>query len=166
MDIFANYQSQLFILLDVAIAVVLGGFVGLEREAGDKPAGLRTNMIIAGAAALLISLGRVLIQNYSDTTVHEVLQADPIRIMEAVIVGISFIGAGTILKVEQTFKVRYLTTAASILFSAGIGMSVGLQQYILAFGLTLLAFVINVLMNKLEKKLLDSQKKKNNSSKD
>jgi putative Mg2+ transporter-C (MgtC) family protein len=70
---------------------------------------------------------------------------DPIRMVHAVIVGVSFIGAGTILKSSSKSVVRYLTTAATILMSAGIGMSISLKQYWLGVGVTILLVIINFL---------------------
>ncbi len=138
-----EWISQLNTLLNVAIAAGLTGLIGLEREAKNKPAGFRTNMIVGSASALLLSLGKTLVDSYYKSNLTELIQADPTRIIEAIILGISFIGAGTILKVGQEDKVYYLTTAATVLFSAGIGIAVALEQYILASTATLLLLVIN-----------------------
>ena len=152
-------EEQLLILLDVIIACFLAGIVGLERELSNKPAGFRTHMIIGGVAALLIELGYVLIDSYEGRTLNQFLQTDPIRIFEAIVVGISFIGAGTILKIEKSSDVRYLTTAASILISAAIGICVGLNQYILAVGVTIAIIIINYLLNFVEE-WLEKRKEK------
>lgn len=143
---------QLLILLDVAIASILAGMVGFEREVSNKPAGFRTHMIIGGASALLISLGEVLVHQFQDEAFAEYLRIDPIRIIEAIVVGLSFIGAGTILKSEQSSKVYYLTTAATTLFTAGIGISVALKQYVLAVGVTILVLTINYAVRFFEDK--------------
>lgn len=140
-------KAQLFVLLDVLIAFILTGLIGYERELANKPAGFRTNMIIGGAAALLVSLGKIMVLYYENENLTR-LNVDPVRIIEAIIVGISFIGAGTILKSESEEKVQYLTTAATILFSAGIGISVALKSYFLAVGLTLLILIINYFVRK------------------
>ncbi|NJN26339.1 MAG: MgtC/SapB family protein [Cyclobacteriaceae bacterium] len=147
--LFQNVSDQLFILLDVFIAIILGGVVGYEREQKDKPAGLRTNMIIAGATALLFSLGRVLVSSFEDTVQTDALGIDSTRIIHAIIVGVSFIGAGTILKGKGKEKVYYLTTSATILLSAGIGISVAMRNYILAVGITIFVIIINSAMQKL-----------------
>lgn len=149
---FELYQQELEILLNIIIAAVLSGLVGLEREASRKPAGFRTYMIIGGASALLVSMGEVLVMNFSELPgVVNFIQTDPIRIIEAIIVGISFIGAGTILKSQESSRVRYLTTAASILFVAGIGISVALHHYVLAVGVTLLILIINYAANLVDR---------------
>lgn len=151
-EIFANPVFELRVIIDVVIASLLTGLVGLEREVSGKPAGFRTQMIIGGAAALLISTARILIRDFaSESDLAAVMQADPVRVIEAVIVGISFIGAGTILKMREQRKVQYLTTAASILFSAGIGMSVALHHYIIAVGVTLFILFINVVANIIDR---------------
>lgn len=144
-----DVSYQLYILLDVALALALGGILGLEREWKKKPAGLRTNMIIAGAAALLVSLGRVVITDFNLLMETEGYGVDPIRMLHAVIVGVSFIGAGTILKSTKKTMVRYLTTAATILMSAAIGISIALKQYVLGAGVTFILVIINYLFSKL-----------------
>lgn len=126
----------------VIFAMFLGGLMGLERELANKPAGLRTHMLVAGASSLLVLLGDVMISNYSGGAVVEAIQADPIRIMEAIITGISFLGAGTIIFRSTEETVEGLTTAASILFAAAIGITVALQRYVLAAILTVIAIVI------------------------
>lgn len=126
----------------VLFAIFLGGLMGLERELAAKPAGLRTHMLVAGVSALLVILGDFMIQHYNQTMVGETIQADPIRIMEAIITGISFLGAGTIIFKSRNESVEGLTTAASILFAASIGITVALQQYILATILTIVAIAI------------------------
>ncbi|WP_236974216.1 MgtC/SapB family protein [Membranihabitans maritimus] len=139
------------ILIDVALAIILGGIVGFEREWKKKPAGLRTNMLIAGASALFIALGRIIMKDYSSLVNIESLGIDPIRILHAVIVGVGFIGAGTILKSEDNTRIRYLTTAATIWMSAAIGLCVGLKQYYLAGGISLIILIINILFDYLGK---------------
>lgn len=160
-EIFENVFFELRVILDVIIASVLTGFVGLEREVSGKPAGFRTQMIIGAAAALLISTARILIRDFaSESELAAVMQADPVRVIEAVIVGISFIGAGTILKMKDQRKVQYLTTAASILLSAGIGMSVALHHYIIAVGVTIFILIINVGANVVDHYIKKIKKEK------
>lgn len=135
-----SFAYQGLVILNVFIAIVLAALVGFERESHHKPAGLRTNMIIAAVAVLLVSLGRGLAFEFST---FEGVRVDPIRIIEAIIVGVSFIGAGTIIKSRDKVEVQNLTTAATLLFSAGIGIAVALQQYLLAVGVTGIALFIN-----------------------
>ncbi|MFD0932655.1 MgtC/SapB family protein [Psychroflexus salinarum] len=147
-----DWTGELLILMNVTIAAVLTGFVGLEREAKDKPAGFRTNMIVGSSSALILSLGKVLVENYMESGLQNVIQPDPTRIIEAIILGISFIGAGTILKASEESKVYYLTTAATVLFSAGIGIAVALEQYVISVVATLLLLIINRVARRLDKR--------------
>lgn len=133
--------SQLWLLLNVAIAMALGALLGLEREYADKPAGLRTHMIVAGSAALLVSLGEPLIDHFDVTTSGSTIRTDPIRIIEAIITGVSFLGAGTIIYRQSRGIVEGLTTAAALLLSAGVGICVGLEQFTLGIGVTLLSLL-------------------------
>jgi putative Mg2+ transporter-C (MgtC) family protein len=138
----------------VAFAIFLGGLIGLEREWASKPAGFRTHMLIAGASTLFVILGDIMIHQFAQRAVPEMLQTDPIRIMEAIITGISFLGAGTIIFKDQINTVEGLTTAASILFVAGIGIAVALSLYILSFLLTamviLVLLVLGFVQNRIE----------------
>jgi putative Mg2+ transporter-C (MgtC) family protein len=126
----------------VIFGIFLGSLIGLERELAAKPAGLRTHMLVAGASALLVLLGDIMINQYGDGLLIEAVQADPIRIMEAIITGISFLGAGTIIFRNHEESVEGLTTAASILFAAAIGIAVALDQYTLASILTVVVIAI------------------------
>ncbi|HEX8177046.1 MAG TPA: MgtC/SapB family protein [Pyrinomonadaceae bacterium] len=137
-----DWTAQAQIIGEVALAMLLGGFIGVERELADKPAGFRTHMLVAGAAALLVGLSDALIHRFSATGMGDSLRSDPIRIVEAIVTGISFLGAGTIFRrTEQKEHVEGLTTAASILLSSAIGISVALRQFLLAIGVTLLALL-------------------------
>lgn len=135
-----DWEYQLFVLAEVALAGILGGIIGLERELRRKAAGIRTQMLIAGAAALLVNLGAVMARQWDDANLGHV-QTDPVRIMEAIITGISFIGAGTII-FRRSGHLEGITTAASILFTAGVGITVALDQWVLAISLTVFALVI------------------------
>jgi putative Mg2+ transporter-C (MgtC) family protein len=138
---------QFMILGEVTLAMLLGGVIGFDREMAEKPAGLRTHMIVAGAAALLVSLGDILISRLSAD--QSLVQADPIRVLEAVITGVSFLGAGTILRRRGERQVEGLTTAASLLFAAGVGVSVALSQFWLAVGVTILDIIILSLLKQV-----------------
>lgn len=149
-------QDELDILLKVVVAICLGGLIGIERELAKKPAGIRTHMFVAGAATLVMSVSTVLINDFNRTFGN--VQSDPVRVIEAIIVGISFIGAGTVLKSEKDHNVYYLTTAASILFAAGIGITVALELFGLAVCLTILVILINSAVGGVEQKYLGKGK--------
>lgn len=104
-------------------------------------------------ACYFIANSTFLIDWVSQTENRISLSTDPFRLIQAIVIGVSFIGAGTILKSEEKNKVRYLTTAATLLYSSGIGISVALEQYGLSIGLTLLIIGINWVVNKFESKI-------------
>ncbi len=147
--------SQLGILGEVALAMLLGGLIGFERELADKPAGFRTQMLVAGAAALLVGLGDALLARFATS---QLVQSDPIRIVEAIVTGISFLGAGTIFRRSRSEQVEGLTTAASILLSAAVGISVALRQFTLAVGVTVLSLIVLRGLTIIEKRLWPKRK--------
>ncbi len=144
---------ELNILLHVVIAALLCGIIGYEREKEDKPAGIKTNMVVGGAVALLVSLGEVIVAHFDEVGFNEFISMDPTRIIQAIIVGISFIGAGIVLQIETEYKIKYLTTASIILFSTGIGIAVALNQYVLAVGVTVFILVINLFIGMVRDKI-------------
>lgn len=137
-----EFDAQSWSIVKVAGAMILGGIIGLEREFAGKPAGLRTHMLVTGSSALLVVLGDYMIQYYGSSSYIDAIRADPIRIIEAIVTGISFLGAGTIIFRSGKKVVEGLTTAASILFAAAIGISVALDQSLMAAVLTLMVIVI------------------------
>jgi len=153
-------QSELSILLHVFLASGLSGLIGLEREKTDKPAGVRTNMLVGGAVALLVTLGETIVVRFYELGLTEVVSADPTRIIHAIIVGISFIGAGMVLQIQEEYRIKYLTTAATILFSSGIGIAVALNQYLLAGGVTAFILFVNYLLGIITTKLSIKKKEK------
>lgn len=153
-----EYISQLGIIGEVALAMLLGGVIGIEREIADKPAGFRTQMIVAGAAALLVGLADAMLIRYLSPGNPQVT-ADPIRIVEAIITGISFLGAGTIFRSKEGEQVEGLTTAASVLLSASIGISVALRQFVVAIGVTVLALLVLRVLAMVEKRLESAKDK-------
>jgi putative Mg2+ transporter-C (MgtC) family protein len=141
MELIGLYENELRILGNVAIAMMLGAFIGLEREFKDKPAGLRTHILVAGASALLVAIGDFIATQFYLDLGQQVIQADPTRIVEAVIIGVSFVGAGTIIRSRNGGEVEGLTTAASLLVAAAVGICVILLQYVLAVGVTILSLI-------------------------
>ena len=119
----------------VFLAVLLGGLVGIQREKIGKAAGVRTYALVTGGAALFTIISTVL------------FPLDPARIAAQIVVGIGFLGAGSILQKDD--KISGLTTAAGLWMMAAVGMAIGLNQYLLAFLVSLL--VITVLMFNEEK---------------
>jgi putative Mg2+ transporter-C (MgtC) family protein len=150
MDFLREYSLQFGILGQCALAMVLGALIGVDRELARKPAGLRTHMLVAGASALIVNLAEVSVMHFNAMLGDGFVQADPVKIFVAVVTGISFLGAGTIIRQNHETRVSGLTTAASLLFSAVIGMSVALSQYVLAVGSTVLAIFVLWILGRLE----------------
>ncbi|NIR52869.1 MAG: MgtC/SapB family protein [candidate division Zixibacteria bacterium] len=138
------------ILGRVALAMILGALIGLDREFAHKAAGLRTQMFVAGASCLIVGVASMMVNHFDQILVSNVIQSDPIRVIVAVITGISFLGAGTIIRRGDASTVVGLTTAASLLFSAAIGMGVALGQYILSVGATILAIIVLSVLPRLQ----------------
>jgi putative Mg2+ transporter-C (MgtC) family protein len=135
-----DLSLQLQLVFEVGAAMLLGGIIGIERELADKPAGLRTHMFTAGAAALLVGLSGVLIEQFGGSGAD--IQTDPIRVVQAIVIGISFIGAGTIFRRDGLGHVEGLTTAASLLMSAGLGVAAALEQYVVGIAVAVLSLVV------------------------
>jgi putative Mg2+ transporter-C (MgtC) family protein len=123
-------KLRLDLLWSLVVAVLLGGAIGLERELRGKAAGLRTNILICVGAALFTQLS-----TYVDAT-----RGDPARIAAQVVVGVGFLGAGTILHGKGS--VTGLTSAATIWLVAAIGMAVGAGAIYEAAGATLLVLIV------------------------
>lgn len=154
-ELWITQRAELIALGRVGLAVLLGAAIGVEREVADKPAGLRTHMLVAGAAALMLSLGKFLVEHFSEVSPASGLRLDPIRLIEAVVTGVAFLGAGTIIRDRSTgTAVRGLTTAASVLFTAVVGAAVALSLYTLAVGATAVLLATLRLVMRLERRLL------------
>ena len=126
-------------LLRLALAAALGGAIGLEREFRHKPAGLRTNMLIALGSALFSILSVELGAG----------AGSPDRIAAQVVTGIGFLGAGAILRSGE--NVHGLTTAATIWVNAAIGMAAGLGSYTVAAVAAAVTLGVLALMPAMEK---------------
>jgi len=127
------------VFLRLALAAGLGGAIGLEREYRHKPAGLRTNMLIALGSALFAIL----------SVEVGASAGSPDRIAAQVVSGIGFLGAGAILRSGQ--NVHGLTTAATIWVNAAIGMAAGLGAYGVAAGGATLTLVVLALLPVMER---------------
>jgi len=151
-------MTQLQMLVDVALAMTLGAVIGLERELARKAAGLRTHMLVAGAAAMLVEGARGLLDQFVLPGVSPLVRFDPIPVITAVVTAVGFLGAGTIIRQRDVERVEGLTTAASMLFAATVGASTSLRQYTLAAGATLLALVTLRIVRRIEEKLRDRRR--------
>jgi putative Mg2+ transporter-C (MgtC) family protein len=116
------------ILIRLLISVVLGGLIGFEREKKVKPAGLRTNM--------LVCLGSCLFTIVSVTG----FSVDPARVAAGIVTGIGFLGAGSIIATGG--QIVGITTAATLWVVSGIGLVVGIGDYVVAIVSTILVYLI------------------------
>lgn len=146
-----DLTHQLIILGRATVAMFLGGLIGLERELEDKPAGLRTHMIIATASCLLIGISDIIIKFYSESSFSGSLRIDPMRALQAIIMGVCILAGGAILRDKNERTVRGLTTVVSFLLSSAIGLSAGTGQYILAVGTTILGIIMLLFFQLIEK---------------
>lgn len=148
-----EWLSELEAVGAAAYAMLLGGVIGYERELKNRPAGFRTHMLVAGAAALLMTMSHLALQEppVSDDRIR--LTSDPLRLVEAVISGVSFIGAGTIFARKQGQQIAGITTAASLLMVAVIGLIAGVGHFLLATAATGLTLLVLTLLNLVEKRL-------------
>ena len=148
-------QTQLQILGAVALAMVLSAAIGYERQLAHRPAGLRTHMLLGGAVALLVGLAFHVVTRYAADLAYPMLKIDPTVVIQGVVTAAGFLGAGTILRRQDSSseKVEGLTTAASLLFVCGIGVCAALYQPWLAVGATVLALVTLHLVRKLEERM-------------
>src|SRR6267378_6546726 len=130
---------RLELMLQVGLATILGGAIGMERELGGKPAGLRTN--------ILICIGSVLYTHLSIAMVGAA--ADPTRVAGQIVTGVGFIGAGTILHARGA--VVGLTSAATIWVVAAIGVAIGSGYYLEGVATTLAVLVVLAGLGRVEK---------------
>ena len=120
------------ITLRLLIASILGGILGFEREQKGKAAGLRTHMLVSLGAALF-----VLIPQQAGVS-----DADLTRVLQGLVTGVGFLGAGTIIKGAGEEEIKGLTTAANIWLTAAIGVAAGMGREATAVLSTLIALVI------------------------
>ena len=131
------------VVLETLLAMALGGIIGLEREIGNQPAGFRTHMLVCMGSALVMMTAEYLFDEY-----HTVTNMDPGRLSAQVISGIGFIGAGAIMK--DGFRIRGLTTAASLWVVACIGLAIGVGFYWGAVVATFFSYVTLFVLKKFE----------------
>lgn len=126
------------VALKLILALALGGLVGFERESSHKPAGFRTNILICLGATMMMILSQLYLKS------GEASSADSLRLASAVITGIGFIGAGTIIQAQG--MITGLTTAATLWAVGGLGLVVGAGYYLVAAVYTaILILTLNIL---------------------
>src|SRR5918995_1023487 len=125
-------RQLVHVLIRLLAATVLGAVIGFQRERAGKPAGLRTHMLVTlGTAVFVVACSGV------------GMSSDGLsRVIQGIVTGIGFIGAGSILKLEKEHDIQGLTTAAGIWMTAAIGVAVGLGT----LGVALLSTVMTLII--------------------
>lgn len=131
------------IVLRLSMAVILGAAIGYEREHQGKDAGLRTHMLVSLGAAIF-----VLVPLQSGMPAAEVS-----RVIQGIIAGIGFLGAGAIIKIDKDREIQGLTTAASIWVAAAIGIAAGMGREAMAIVSTVISIFILFVLGRLGKKI-------------
>lgn len=137
---FPEAEAMARITVRLIVAMIFGAVIGIQRERAGKPAGLRTHMLVAlGAAVFIIATGEFGMNPDSIS-----------RVIQGLVTGIGFLGAGAILKLYDKRAVEGLTTAAGIWMTAALGVAVGLGRFGLALVATLLAWMTLSLVRQME----------------
>lgn len=150
-DLFGPFFLEMSgrLLLVMAFGMVLG----IDREAQDKPAGMRSHMLVSLATACLTMMAFAIID--ASDAFGDTVRADPLRVIEAMVAGIAFLGAGAI--IQGRGAVRGITTGASMWVAGAIGIATGLGHYALAGLMTVFAFAVLYLLGKLESRIKKEQ---------
>lgn len=137
---FPEAEAMARITVRLIVAMIFGAVIGIQRERAGKPAGLRTHMLVAlGAAVFIIASGEFGMNPDSIS-----------RVIQGLVTGIGFLGAGAILKLYDKRAVEGLTTAAGIWMTAALGVAVGLGRFGLALVATLLAWMTLSVVRQME----------------
>ena len=130
-------EEKFSVFLRLFLAAVFGGLLGWERGRAEKPADIRTMILIGTGAAMFVLLGERMIEAGGD---EAIIRTDPTRVLAYIISGVGFLGAGAILH-SKRFIIG-LTTAASIWVVAAIGAACGAGEFMVAFFLFAIAYVV------------------------
>ncbi len=125
----------------ILLSIFCGSLIGFERELKDKPAGMRTYMLISTGATMFTVIGVYFAEQYEGIS-------DPMRVAAQIVTGVGFLGAGTIMYARG--RISGLTSAAAIWVSAAIGMSIGLDFLVFSVIVTLMAVVSLIFLGKIE----------------
>lgn len=128
----------------IAVAVVLGGAIGLERGLKNRPAGLRTYMLVCIGSCLIMLTNQYIYQIYGT--------GDPVRMGSQVVSGIGFLGAGTIVVTKRN-QIKGLTTAAGLWAAAAVGLAIGIGFYEAAMVGGSAIFVVLTLLHRWDSRM-------------
>lgn len=136
------------IVLRLGLAALLGSAIGLDREIRARPAGLRTHTMTALAAALFTILTIELHAEFA-AAAEEAVNADPLRVIEAITAGVAFLAAGAI--INSRGKVQGLTTGAAMWLAGAVGLSCGAGLFVIALIAMVLGLVVLTALMPLER---------------
>ncbi len=143
---------QKIIIIKLLLAAILGGLIGIEREAHGRPAGFRTHILIATGSALLMMISQHIYEIYQELRVESmILRIDPGRIAAMTIASMGFLGAGVIIR--EKGQVRGLTTAACLWIVTAIGLAVGCGFYSPAVITTIISILSLVMLRYIERNI-------------
>jgi len=145
--------TEFDMILRLVLGFVAGGIIGLERSSRRQVAGLRTHILIATGATLLMLLSIYIPQHISPERGN-----DPGRIAAQVVSGIGFLGAGAIIRLGNS--IRGLTTAASLWFVAAVGLAIGAGMYLVAAVAEALGIIALMFLFIFEKKMFPAERLK------
>ena len=138
-----DMRQLVHVLIKLTAATLLGAVVGFQRERAGKPAGLRTHMLVTlGTAVFVLACSAV------------GMGADPLsRVIQGIVTGIGFIGAGSILKLDRERDIQGLTTAAGVWMTAAVGVAVGLGSLGVALLSTIFTLIILSFAKRFERRI-------------
>ena len=143
-QIFIIREIDYVMIARVFLAFVLGGLVGFERERTQRPAGLRTHMLVAAGSACFTVASIYGFQGFGENS-------DPARLAAQIVTGIGFLGAGAIFRTGDT--VKGITTASSIWITAAIGILIGAGMIYLAIFTTVMTWFVLFVVKSIEMRL-------------
>ncbi len=136
--------TYLAVILRIFVAIVVGGLIGLDRGLKNRPAGLRTYMVVCLGACLVMLTNQYVCQVYD--------AGDPVRMGAQVVSGIGFLGAGTII-VTRRNQIKGLTTAAGLWTAAGVGLAIGVGFYEAAIAGALAIVIVMTLLHRIDNRM-------------
>ena len=151
-----RYEAEM--LLRLLAAALFTGFIGWERETAGKSAGLRTHVLVGVASCLFVTIGLLVSNDYAEASQN--IRIEPLSLIQAVAVGIGFLGSGIVRLRTDENRPQGLTTAASIWAAAGLGLTAGFGKYVLAGGTTLILLVVLRGVEHFERKYLARDREK------
>jgi putative Mg2+ transporter-C (MgtC) family protein len=140
----------LLLVARLLLAAVLGGAVGWERLKSGQSAGLRTHMLVCVGATMFTAIALLSVRDLQPLGSSE--RVDPVRIVQALAIGIGFLGSGVVYRSQREDRVKGVTTAAGLWCVTALGIAIGQGYYVLAVGATVLLLVILNVVHHLEKR--------------